>query len=272
LLFSIAECIIQTTAESRYDVHEDHSTIAEVLARDPASERELSIPEGVQRLLQNSESDRLRVLKSGEKTLLRYTLLGLDCDTEWDKLPRTTRHFLLRRCCEKPGPIPEDQKSFVGSRILKKNSLEIDEYVARCHLGATLLSLINAYARDLQADVSHQLRPEPPELLLDASYFLSTTGSEQTTRDLLKSFLYRIHQISQVCIKFVVVSMVADPQYQRELDHLLAGQPDILRWPVTSILNGIWIYCKSLQQMIIPIFLVFYLYPSTPFRSVHCMN
>ena len=246
--------------------------LAGVLARDNGRERELSIPEGVQRQLRDSESDRIRVLKSGEKTLLRYTLLGFDCDTEWDKLPRMTRHFLLRRCCKTPGPIPEDQKSFLRSRFLNDDSLEIDEYVARCQLGAALSSLINAYAQDLQADFSHQLRPEPPELLLDASYFLSTTGSEQTTLDLLKRSLYRIHQILQVCIKFVVVSLVADLEYQRELDHLLCGQPAILRWPVALILNGIWIFCKLLQQMIIPIFLVFYLYFSTRFHCVYCMN
>jgi hypothetical protein len=237
---------------------QDHSAMAEVLAGHDSRKQGLSIPEGVQRLLQNSESDRISVMRTGEKSLLRYTLLGLDCDTEWDNLPKITRHFLLERCCGESGAIPEDQIDFIRSRFLEDKSLGVDEYVARCHLGATLVSLINTFVRDLEADISHRFRSEPPESFLDDSYLLSTTGSKDTFLDLLKHPFYQIHQSVQVCIKFIVVSLVADPEYQRELEYVLGGQPAIIRWPVTSILNGIWIYCKTMQKMILPLFLVFH--------------
>jgi hypothetical protein len=261
---SIAESIIQTTAQSRYGMSHDHSALAEILAGHDSRKQGLSIPEGVKRQLQNSASDRASVLKSGEKILLRYTLLGVDCDTEWDKLPRATRHFLLERCCGELGLISEDQSSFIRSRFYGDKSLGIDEYLARCQLGASLVSLINTFVRALEADMSHRFRPEPPELLLNASYFLSTNGSKKTYLDLLKQPFFQIHHSMKICIKFVVVSLVADPEYQRELDYLICEMPAIIRWPLTCVLNGIWIYCKTLQRIILPLFLVCYLNFSSP--------
>ncbi|KAI9877112.1 MAG: hypothetical protein M1823_007159, partial [Watsoniomyces obsoletus] len=57
-------------------------------------------------------------------------------------------------------------------------------------------------------------------------------------------------------MKFIVVSIVADPEFQRELDYMMAGKPAFFRWPVTYFLAGLWTYCKILQQIMIPLVLL----------------
>lgn len=49
----------------------------------------------------------------------------------------------------------------------------------------------------------------------------------------------RFLQKVRTCVKFTVLSLVADPEYQRELDYVLRGQSLVFSWPVTLILTAI---------------------------------
>jgi hypothetical protein len=242
--------------------------LAEVLAVSENGEDGLSVPEGIKRQLQNSSTERAKVIRNSDKALLQYLLLGLDCDTEWDKLPKNIRSFLLKRACGESSHVSDDQLSWIGSVFCRDYSLNVEEYVSRCNLGATLTMLVNSVARALEADYSYQDQPEPP----DASYekciecTLSQSADELDNRftRFLKRAISWVHHTLRQFIKFISVSLVADPEFQRELDYAMLGKPWIIRWPVTFFLIGVWIYCKTLQQMIFPLFLVYPTIHSTP--------
>jgi glycosyltransferase involved in cell wall biosynthesis len=254
----IAEALIQATTESKFGLSHDHSTLAELLAVSDNGNKELSLPEGVKRQLETSATECAKVIKNGNRALLYYLLLGLDCDTDWDNLPETIRSFLLKRCCGKPCRVTSDQLIWVRSRFCKENALDINQYIARCNLGANFTVLVNSFAEALEREYAYRDRPEPPvssyETFLSAPFPLSTNDSEKQLIDSLSLPFTRIHHALRVCLKFFVVALVADPEFQRELDYLMSGKPWIIRWPVTCVLNSIWLFCKTLQQIILPLF------------------
>src|SRR6266536_4996449 len=240
----IAEAVVQATCETQLGLSHDHSMLAELLAADHCDGEELSIPEGIKRQLETSAAERARIINNGDRTLLRYLLLGLDCEREWDNLPKTVRSFLLKRCCGQSDPLSADEESWIRSRICASDSLDLEEYVARCNLGAMLTVSVNTFAKALEANgVYNEDEPEFP----DPSYekllgsLPSSSANESGSRlDSLKLYLSRFHQKVQMCIKFLVLSLTADPEYQRELNYMICGKPLFLYWPVTFFLNGIW--------------------------------
>jgi hypothetical protein len=256
----IAEAVVQATSESRLGLSHDHSMLAELLAVNDNDDEELSVPEGVKRQLESSATERVRVINNGDKTLLRHLLLGLDCDRDWDNLPKTVRSFLLRRCCGQPCHLSADQISWIRSRLCAGDSLDIEEYIARCNLGATLAVLVKSFAEALEANDAYLDQPEfldsSYERLIGALLSSSAHGLDLGLVDSLKLSFSRCHQKVKACIKFAVISLVADPEYQRELNYMIRGQPLLLAWPVTFFLNGIWSFCKTLQRIILPVVLV----------------
>jgi hypothetical protein len=252
---------MKTTTESIFGLSHNHSTLAELLAIRDNDTNQLCVPEGVKRQLENSTTERKRVIKNGEKTLLRSLLLNLDCEKDWDALPRNIRSFLLERCCGQPCPLSDDLLNWIRSRFCTETSLDVKEFVARCNLGATLTDLTVKFAEALEANPMYLYQPKR----LDASYDISFGGlfapsvddSDKQLVELLKHPFYKTYYALRSCLKFFVVSLVADPEFQRELDYFMSGKPWFLRWPVTFFLNGVWIYSKTLQQIILPLLLVY---------------
>lgn len=256
----IAEAIIHATAESVLGLSHEHSTFAELLAVTAKSEDGLSIPEGRKRQLENAAVERASIIRNGDKEMLRHLLLGLDCDKDWDSLPRTIRAFLLKRCLGDASPVSDDQISWIRARFCRGNSLDVDEYMARCNLGASLTTLVNSFAETLEAehtDGFQQYSPYPShEKCLELPFKHSINGLKGSRLEFLRLPIYRIYHGLRICIKFLVVCLVADPEFQRELDYVMSTKPWIIRWPVTFFLNGFWMYCKRLQETILPNFLV----------------
>jgi hypothetical protein len=255
---------MKTTTESIFGLSHDHSTLAELLVigdNDTPDMEELCVPEGVKRQLETSTTERTRVIKNGDKTLLRYLLLGLDCDKDWDALPRNIRSFLLKRCCGQPCPLSDDHLNWINSRFCTEISLDVKEFVVRCNLGATLIDLTVKFAGALEASPMYLYQPKR----LDSSYDISfgslfapsVNDPDKQPVELLKRPIYKTYYALRSCLKFFVVSLVADPEFQRELDYFMSGKPWFLRWPVTFFLNAVWIYSKTLQQIILPLLLVY---------------
>jgi hypothetical protein len=56
--------------------------------------------------------------------------------------------------------------------------------------------------------------------------------------------------------KFFVISLIADPEYQRELACVLADTPTFFRSTVTLLLTMPWMYGKKVQSLALPFFIV----------------
>jgi glycosyltransferase involved in cell wall biosynthesis len=250
----IAEAIVQTTSEALLGLSHDHAMLAKLLALDQPNDNVLSIPEGIKRQLENSATERNRVTDNGDKTLLRYLTLGLDCDIEWDNLPREIRHFLLKRCCEQCDPLSAVEESWIRSNLCATDDLNVEEYVARCNLGANFTVAIRTYAR--AHSMMLEAGNEEESAFSDLSYeklLRSPPSSPYSGLGFFSRFLSGLRRRVQLCVKFLVLSLVADPEYQRELNYMTRTTPLGFHWPVTIFLNGIWSFCKMLQRIIIPL-------------------
>ena len=256
----IAEAIIQAVSAARFGFSNDHSMLAELLALTGGGEDEIVVPQGVQRQLENSQAERKKVIANSDKTLLRYLLLGLDCDTDWDNLPKEMRFFLLSRCYLQRCYLSDNQANWIGARFCKNSTTAVDEYIARCNLGVALTTLVNEHAiiqdsKDLDYQEEAQETAFEFDRLIGAPTKPNDAGNLRRIDRIMKP-ITRIHQVLVIIMKFLVVAMVADPEFQRELDYMMAGKPRIFAWPVTFLLTGLWSYCKALQQILIPLVLL----------------
>jgi len=261
----IAESVVQAAAEARFAFSRDHSNLAELLAvehiGDSVGQAQLSVPEGIKRQLEWSTAERNRIMKTGEQEVLRYLILGMDCDTEWDLLPEKVRSALLNRCLGEQCDITESLGDWLRARFCKNAGADLETHFARSNLGASLAALISDYAKAVDADYHYQDRSEPT----DAEYqkFMgavvneaAVTADSSLSEKLVWPILTAVHTI-RITIKFFVVSIVADPEFQRELDYVIRDKSFIVRWPARLVLNGIWIYCKFLQGLLLPHFMFY---------------
>ncbi|KAL4914633.1 hypothetical protein BDW62DRAFT_204388 [Aspergillus aurantiobrunneus] len=256
---AIAEAVVQATAEAKLGFSHDQSMMAELLVCDHGDEFDLAVPEGVKYQLERSPAECARVANHGQRTFLRHLLLGIDCDLEWDELPRSARSCLLSRCSGKPGRVSTDELRWLQHRVGTEDLQNIGTHVARYNLGVAISVSVNSYA---QCWMQHEAYPDYP-VFLDTTYekpiqslLPPPIGSNLRFVDALKLFFARIHHSVKTCLKFVIISLVADPQYQRELEYMLRGQPLIFAWPTSMILNGVWSLCKLLQRGLIPLVLL----------------
>ncbi|KAH9206430.1 glycosyl transferase [Leptodontidium sp. 2 PMI_412] len=252
----IAESVVQATFEAHLGLSHEHSMLAELLVVDDCSGEKLVLPEGIKRQLETSSVERSRIISNWDRSLLRYLLMGIDCERDWESLPEQIRSFLLKRCCGQSDPISPVEESWIRSMIRTSDSIEPVEYVARCNLGATLMLSVYAFATSLDGD-GFWNEEEPP--FPDPSYerLLGSVPSCQPQPP-LQSFQLRLSEFNQkiqICIKFTCLALTADPEYQRELHYMIHEKPLLVRWPVTFLLNGIWSFCKMLQGFVIPLVL-----------------
>ncbi|PYI09575.1 glycosyl transferase [Aspergillus sclerotiicarbonarius CBS 121057] len=257
---TIAEAVVQATAEFKLGLSHDHSMMAELLVVNDRQGEDVSLPEGIKRQLESSPTERARVMNHGQQMVLRHLLLGMDCDQEWDHLPQAARSLLLRRTCGQPCRVSSEQIAWLRSRACAGETLSIEEFVARWNLGVKLTVSVMSFGAALESHHQNQDEPEfmnskydkPIRNLLALTEHTPTIGFTEA----LRLSLARLVQIWHACIKFTVISLVADPEYQRELDSMLRGQPLIFAGPVNFMLNGVWIFCKFLQRLIIPLVLL----------------
>ena len=257
----IAETMVQAAAQHQLGLTHDDAKLAALLVVDHINDGEISIPEGIKWQLETSSTERARVIRDGDKTLLRHALLGVDCDREWDQLPKPARSFLLHRLCGSTTPLSNDEELWFRERLSSHRSLDLDVLVARFELGATLTRAVLAYANDLEFDGQFERDDSDFVERRDNSRLLSDTesttdeGKAKVAENALKSAVSSVLHKVKISLKFLILSMTADPEYQRELDYVIHERPSILRWPVVFFLHSVWSYCKFLQGFLVPMVL-----------------
>lgn len=250
----VAEAVIQSFSEHKLGMSHDDASLTELLVTDHASSQDLSVPEGIKRQLETCLIERTRVIRESNKTLLSYILLGLDCEREWEALPEAVRSYLLKRSTGSVGTFTTEVEQWVCARIGSQDPRDVDAHIARCDLGAALTKSVLEYAQKLDengfcaTDEDTEYIPEndTTKLLLDPSRHESTFL--RSPRKLFSRFFRGLN----LCLKFLIISLTADPEYQRELDFVLREAHPVVRWPLMFFLNTIWSYCKFLQKILIP--------------------
>lgn len=254
---AIAEALVSSTAENYLDLSHDHAILAELLVHE-GLDGSLSIPEGIKRQLQFCSRDREELILNTHKDVLRHLLLGIDIEREWDLLPADVRMFLLQRACGQSYRLSFSQTEWIRSRFKLSSPGQLDALLARHDLSASLAMAVSNYAQlvpdDKAAVTSSTLTLSQTDPMSSLQFSLEKVpgGSSHS----IKARLLRAYLKIKSCIKFTVLSLVADPEYQRELDYMLRTQPLILSWPAKRCLTYIWSFCKLLQDLILPLVLV----------------
>ena len=291
---SIAEAMVSATCELALDFSHDDAMLAELLVvrsknsnsrnshsisglsqvsvlstDDFVDETHSHIPEGIRRRLEASPTERARVIEHGSRTVLRYLLLGLDSESEWDGLPPAVRASLMRRSSMFSSstdshditfmampPLSPAEKGWLRSRLPYSDEEsahdDVDAHLARCRLGALLYVAVVALARDLDAFYVFDEESAEAGQTYDERLLTPSGSDKASSMNLLWQWPALLWHRAQVAIKFLVLSFTADPEYQRELDFVAQGFPGIIRWPAVFVLNSIWSYCKLLQTAVIP--------------------
>ncbi|KAJ0418830.1 hypothetical protein BJY00DRAFT_324634 [Aspergillus carlsbadensis] len=228
----IAEALVSSTAENIFGWSHHHAILAEPLVHNhDDTNGPLPIPEGVQRQLQFSRRNRETVISRSQESVLHHLLLGVDVEQEWDLLPHDVRTFLLQRARGQPHQLTNSVAKLMSSRFKLSQSSDAAVWLARSDLSASLAVAVGDYAQGIAPDSGESEKP-------DAALFQS---------------LVRFYHKIKTCIKFAVLSLVADPEYQRELHYMIRGQSSIISWGVQRCLTAIWLFCKALQDLILPL-------------------
>jgi glycosyltransferase involved in cell wall biosynthesis len=249
----IAEALIQATCEHHLGMSHDHSTLAELIVVDGVSEREIPLPEGVKRHLETSNKVRAHVIATSSKVLLRHLLLGVNIEIEWDNLPQAIRAFLLKHCTGQSDILSVQEEDWITSRTRATDGFNCEEYIARYDLSAALVASIVSHAKAYGMHQGSYGSESDSLYLNDEDIFAnSELMINIAAHGFFKRFLTRSERIWKASIKFLILSLVADPEYQRELDYMTRNLPFVVRWPIVFFLNSIWTYTKFLQGLIIP--------------------
>ncbi|KAJ9092274.1 hypothetical protein QFC21_006916 [Naganishia friedmannii] len=254
----IGEAILQAIAFSRLKLSRSDSDLVGTLLVPPPEGQPISIPEGIRQRLEWYPTECKRSIEGEQAELLRHVLLGLDADHEWDRSPRHIRQSLLNRWKGKAAKLTTADSLWLSKRFGPENS---SRRVARGNVGATLVILVSSYAKTLLAvDSSKALLSLSSQFTCERVW-----ASDQLVKAKYQNSRYidicldRFRQLfdgTRFAIKFLVISTVADPEYQRELNYVLEDKICLIRWPVKIFLGGMWLYAKTLQRVILPVFLL----------------
>lgn len=238
---ALAECLLTSTIQSRAEMRIPYGT---KIYTEVIDEQELSFT----------------LRKYFRRQLLQELCLGFPPDIRWDRLPDGIRKYLVNRCLCQSNPPSESQRKYLASALCESSGLELDVYIARCDFAAFMAGLCyhraaESPSKELMQDDSLQSSDKSfisADNLTVESSTLAKWPLSKIPRQ-LSSYIY--HKIGTAC-KFFAVAFVADAEYQRELDCVLSDCPVIIAKVTIFFLCSIWIFCKSIQRLLLPIFLV----------------
>lgn len=219
-----------------------------------ASDEKLRLPYRIQRQLELSSPQELHVIRNRrDKEVIRHLGLLIDFDHEWEALPKDVRDLIVKRVCSDTHEIGPAHLEWIKSRCPKDMHYEV--YLARRDLNACLTLLVNDAVEILlhnpaQKDVP--VRRECSHNFMDG--FEAEVMPKRSRFRFIRHILHRLFRIFQNTIKFTVMAMIAEPEFQRELTSLLSRNP--LKKPVVLVLSRFWLYSRFIQDMIYPVFLV----------------
>ena len=258
----ISELLLHAVAEQLLHLPHTHSLILESLityekeeCEDPPSTISWSLK---RQFRDEPTSERATALIQYAKTqIVSQLCLGVQCNTQWYQLPGEVREILLDRCLGEESQISKSQLEVLYG-ILADHSTDPVEYMACCNFGVSCAIDLIVYSRALLKVPVADRR----------DWISSTRRSKRASQQILdeyqpagmtiKSRFRSAYHMLGAWIKFFVIALVADPEFQRELDFVLRSKPSMLSKPLKFFLSSIWVYSKFAQDVTLPFFMVCY--------------
>ncbi|KAL2860791.1 glycosyltransferase family 4 protein [Aspergillus lucknowensis] len=239
----IAETLLHAVAESIMQMPHEHAVLAESLVA-------AGVTETTARQLRD-EADTPLVVRWAKKELLRQLCLGFECDVHWENMPKAIREALLNRCLGERCQLSKEHYQWLEESICQFDIKDLAVHVARSNLGAAAAVSILDYANygtgeaaALKESETPQYIPYLPKQIPTIAYFI------------LKPLNLAYYAIGNA-LKFVTVALVADPEFQREYNHVMNSYPAAVRIPAIFLLNLVWKYGKVVQDFGLSFFLFY---------------
>lgn len=237
----IAETLIHAVAEMMMGVPHEYAALAESIVSG-------GVTQTMARQLREEANTSL-VVRWAKKELLRQLCLGFEADIHWDKLPADIRNALLNRCLGQSCSLGESEQQWLQRSLCQFDTDNLTTHVARCNLGAATAISVLDYAHYGTGEAAIPKDPETPECISFIPRKLPIVLS------LIRSPMsYVYHKLGSI-VKFVVIALVADAEFQREFDYVSKSFPAVVRVPTVFLLNLIWIYAKTAQDLGLSFFL-----------------
>ncbi|KAJ5162295.1 hypothetical protein N7492_007687 [Penicillium capsulatum] len=237
----LAETLIHCVAEMMMGVPHEYAILSEAIVSG-------GVTHTMARQLREEANTSL-VIRWAKKELLRQLCLSFEADIHWDKLPVEVRNVLLNRCLGQQCRLSESQRLWLQNSLCQFDTEHLDIHIARCNLGAATAISILDYAHYGSGEAA---APKDPET---AKYIPHVPRRLPVTLSIFHSPLsYIYHKLGSI-VQFTVIAMVADPEFQREFDHVTKLLPTVVRVPAVFILNMVWIYAKIVQDLGLSFFL-----------------
>lgn len=265
----IAEIMLHAGAEFLMGMTHDSSVLVESLpaCRQVSGHEKYKVSESVRRETAADESPENRALaiSNAKKELIQQSCFGLDCDLMWDKLPGEIRSILFRRCLGERYDLTSANSQWLKRALLKDSRIDLHTFVAQCDFGVLLAMNKLRFFKSLKAEESleklaglsrrNMQSPNSDDFQFDSE---PTSYKKYITGPLLS-----IYHGTGIWLKFFIVSLVADPEFHRELRFTLAVRSQIFSNVATFLLSTIWIIAKKAQNLLLPWFLVRHRNPSS---------
>ncbi|KAL2002885.1 hypothetical protein VTN02DRAFT_5671 [Thermoascus thermophilus] len=237
----IAETLLHAVSEAVLRMPHEYAILSESLVT-------AGVTETMARQLKEEPNTPL-VVRWAKKELLRQLCLGFQCDTDWDRLPKEVRTVLVNRCLGQPCHLSDFQWQWLQERLCKFDTNDLHVHIARCNLGAATAVSILDYAQYGTGESAGHKEFESPG-------YISYVPTKFTTNlSLPRRFISRVYHTLGSAVKFIVIAMIADPEFQREFHHTMRASPTFIRVPTIFILNLIWMYAKVTQNLVLMFFL-----------------
>ncbi|KAE8386581.1 hypothetical protein BDV23DRAFT_140948 [Aspergillus alliaceus] len=237
----IAETLLHAVAESMMRMPHEYAVLSESLVT-------AGVTETTARQLRE-EPDTPVVVRWAKKELLRQLCLGFECDSHWEKLPQNIRNTLLDRCLGRPCLLSDVSVKWLQDSLCRFDTDDLNVHVARCNLGAATAVSILDYANYGTGEAGAIKDPEIP------IYIPAIPKKLPMVMSLVqKPWSYAYHAIG-TGIKFFIAALLADPEFQREFDHVMSERHKLIRTPLTFLLNMVWLYAKVVQDIGLSFFL-----------------
>ncbi|KAF2751551.1 glycosyltransferase family 4 protein [Sporormia fimetaria CBS 119925] len=259
---AIAETLMHACSKTMFGIPDQQAQIVEsLLVCKPPREEFSAVSECSKRSMPLA-TDSMAVAAfetTCRKELLHNLCMGYDPDTQWDILPLDIRRLFLRRCLGARGPYTNTDMSWIHSEVAAEEGCTILSRIARYDLGAYLV--VNKYNyfhkhmwntglekeyRQRTADIQKSHHP-----VLNHS---ATSVLTAFTGYIRLPIAYAYHTLG-TWAKFLVLSTMADTEFQRELRCALGATPQVVAKPITFLLTGLWIYSHWLMSLSLPFFL-----------------
>ncbi|KAF9892847.1 hypothetical protein FE257_000436 [Aspergillus nanangensis] len=237
----IAETLLHAVAESILRMPHEYAVLSESLVT-------AGVTETTARQLREELNTPI-VVRWAKKELLKQLCLGFECDTHWEKLPQGIRVSLLDRCLGQSCRVSDDNWTWLQDSLCQFDTEDLRVHVARSNLGAaTAVSILDyAHYGTGEAAIVKETETLP--------YIPYVPKLAPVVVSLVKQPVNYLYYTMASCIKFIVVALIADPEFQREFDNVISGRPAVVRVPAVFILNTVWSYSKLMQDLGLSFFL-----------------